>query len=101
MRIGSEPVGAGTEGVGVGEDGVDLPAFTAGAGDPDLVLGGEAAGGVDLFFGEQAFIAEPGDFVVHGVAGRDFDAEVVEGAAVVASTKVVYESGLIVRSGVS
>jgi|HubBroStandDraft_3_1064219.scaffolds.fasta_scaffold199312_1 hypothetical protein len=45
-------VGVGSEGVGVGQDRVDLPAFTAGACDPDFVLGGEAAGGAELFLGE-------------------------------------------------
>ena len=66
---------------GVGEHGVDLPLLTGGSGDPDLVLGGEAAGRADLLLGEQSLVGEPGDLGVHGVAGLDLDAEVVDGAA--------------------
>jgi hypothetical protein len=79
-------VGGVAEGVGVGEDGVNLPAHTAGACDPHFVLGGEAAGGVDLFLGKQASVGEARDFGVHGVAGLDFDTEVVDlsGGSVIA-----------------
>ena len=46
-----------------------------------LSWSGETTGGADLFVGEQALAGEPGDLCVHGVAGLDLDAEVVDGAA--------------------
>src|SRR4051812_42445799 len=52
------------EGLAVGHDGVDLPALTGRTGDPDLVLGGEAAGLAHLLGGEQALAGEPGDLAV-------------------------------------
>ena len=72
---------AGAEGVGIGQHGVDLPLFAGRAGDPDLVLGGEATRGADLLLGEQARPGEPGDLGVHQLAGLDFHAEGVDGAA--------------------
>jgi len=70
------------EGGAVGQDGVDLPPFAAGgAGDPELVLPGVAAGGVPLVDRGQARPGEPGLLGVDRVGAVDFDAEVVQGAA--------------------
>src|SRR5580704_7013060 len=70
------------EGGAVGQDGVDLPPFAAGsAGDPELVLPGVAAGGVALVDGGQAGLGEPGLLGVDRVGAVDFDAQVVQGAA--------------------
>src|SRR6266700_6136909 len=70
------------EGGAVGQDGVDLPPFAAGgAGDPELVLPGVAAGGVALVDRGQAGLGEPGLLGVDRAGAVDFDAEVVQGAA--------------------
>src|ERR1700754_399807 len=79
------------EGVRVGQYRVDLPPFAGGSGDPNLVLRSETAGGVDLFLGEQPFAGKPGDFGVHRVAVRNFDAEMVERSAV---AEVLYQHEL-------
>src|SRR5579863_6654999 len=72
----------GPEGGAVGQDGVDLPPFAVGgAGDPELVLPGVAAGGVPLVDGCQAGLGEPGLLGFDGAGVGDLDAEVVEAAA--------------------
>ena len=72
----AEPAGL-VEGVGVALDGVDLPGLVAGAGDPDLVLDGVAAGGVLLGAGRQPVGGEPGGGGGDLGGGLDLDAEVV------------------------
>ena len=70
------------EGGAVLQDGVDLPPLAAGgAGDPELVLPGVAAGRVPFLDRGQACFGEPGLLVLDGAGVRYFDAEVVEGAA--------------------
>jgi hypothetical protein len=70
------------EGGAVGQDGVDLPPLAAGgSGDPELVLPGVAAGGVPLVDGRQAGCGEPGLLGVDRAGVGDFDAKVVQGAA--------------------
>src|SRR5256885_3052128 len=70
------------EGGAVGQDGVDLPPLaTGGAGDPELVLPGVAAGRVALVYGGQARLGEPGLLGVDRVGVGDFHAEVGQGAA--------------------
>ncbi len=70
------------ESLAVGQDSVDLPPLAArGALDPELVLSGVAAGGVPFIDRSQAGLGEPGLLGVNGVGAVDFDAEVVQGAA--------------------
>src|SRR6478609_3632665 len=70
------------ESVRVPENRVDLPLFTGWTGYPHLVLQSEATRRADLFIGEQTRVREPSDLGMDGVAGFDFDAEVVDGATV-------------------
>src|ERR1700727_386488 len=65
------------EDVGVALDDVDLPRLLAGAGDPDLVLDGVAAGGVFLGGGRQSRGGQAGGRGGDLAGGLDLDAEVV------------------------
>ena len=70
------------EGLAVGKDRVDLPALAVRrALDPELVLPGEAAGGIPLVHGREAGPGETGLLGGHGAGVGDLDAEVVEAAA--------------------
>src|SRR5262245_4019719 len=70
-------VGGLVEDVGVALDDVDLPGLAAGAGDPDLVLDGVAAGAVLLGGGREALGGQAGSGCGHLPGGLDLDAEVV------------------------
>src|SRR4051812_6866727 len=63
--------------VGVGLDDVDLPGLLAGAGDPDLVLEGVAAGGAVLLERGQPGGREPVGRPGNLVRGGDLHAQVV------------------------
>src|SRR5436305_1309796 len=73
--------GHATEGLAVREHRVDLPALAGRPGDPDLVLGREAAGLPDLLGREQALARQPRDLAVDLRRRRHLDTEVVDRAA--------------------
>src|SRR5271166_664667 len=69
------------EGFGVGQHRIDFPPLSIGTGDPDLVLGGETAGGADLLFGYRAGLGQPGDLGMYDLTRIDLHPQMVEGAA--------------------